>query len=102
MGQFFICEPWIGEKNFSVLNLHHKKEMMDRPTIETINQQVDELKDVVKDNIDKVLDRGDKLVDLQGRAEDLEQNVSETISNTYTFDRFLTVAFLDNDVFCSH
>lgn len=50
--------------------------MSDRPAIETINQQVDELKDVVKDNIDKVLERGDKLDDLQGRAEELEQNAN--------------------------
>lgn len=48
--------------------------MVDRPTIETINQQVVELKDVAKDNIDKVLDRGEKLDQLQDRAEELEQN----------------------------
>lgn len=55
--------------------------MSDRPAIETINQQVDELKDVVKDNIDKVLERGDKLDDLQGRAEELEQNVSLSVTH---------------------
>lgn len=60
-----------------------KKEMSDRPAIETINQQVDELKDVVKDNIDKVLERGDKLDDLQGRAEELEQNVSPSVTHIW-------------------
>lgn len=57
--------------------------MSDRPAIETINQQVDELKDVVKDNIDKVLERGDKLDDLQGRAEKLEQNVSPSVTHIW-------------------
>lgn len=57
--------------------------MSDRPAIETIHQQVDELKDVVKDNIDKVLERGDKLDDLQGRAEELEQNVSPSVTHIW-------------------
>lgn len=73
-------------REFSVLDLHRKKkkkEMSDRPAIETINQQVDELKDVVKDNIDKVLERGDKLDDLQGRAEELEQNVSPSVTHIW-------------------
>lgn len=50
--------------------------MVDNPTIQDLNEQVDDLKGVMKDNIGKVIDRGDKLETLQTRAEDLEQNVS--------------------------
>lgn len=57
-----------------------QKGMVDMPTIKTINKLVDVLKDVLKDNLDKVLDRGEKLHDQQDRAEELEQNVSESIS----------------------
>ncbi|XP_048757783.1 vesicle-associated membrane protein 8 [Ostrea edulis] len=50
--------------------------MVDNPTIQDLNEQVDDLKGVMKDNIGKVIDRGDKLETLQTRAEDLEQNAN--------------------------
>lgn len=50
--------------------------MTDNRQFDAVNQQVDELKDVMKDNIGKVIDRGEKLEDLESKANDLEQNVS--------------------------
>ena len=50
--------------------------MTDNRQFDVVNQQVDELKDVMKDNIGKVIDRGEKLEDLESKANDLEQNVS--------------------------
>ena len=50
--------------------------MTDNRQFDAVNQQVDELKDVMKDNIGKVIDRGEKLEHLESKANDLEQNVS--------------------------
>ncbi len=41
-----------------------------------VQSQVNEVKVILKDNIDKVMDRGDKLDDLIGKTDDLQASVS--------------------------
>lgn len=43
-----------------------------------LRSQVDEVKDVMTQNIERVLDRGEKLDDLVDKTEDLEASVSSS------------------------
>lgn len=44
-----------------------------------LRSQVDEVKDVMTQNIERVLDRGEKLDDLVDKTEDLEASVSSKL-----------------------
>ena len=44
--------------------------------MEQVQGQVNEVKVILKDNIDKVLERGDRLDDLMDKTEDLQATVS--------------------------
>lgn len=46
--------------------------------LDQVQSQVNEVKDILKDNIDKVLERGDRLNDLIDKTDDLQASVSGT------------------------
>jgi hypothetical protein len=50
-----------------------------------LQNEVNQVKDVMTNNIEKILQRGDKLDDLQDRTSKLEN----TVSNFFTFKFFL-------------
>ncbi len=50
-----------------------------------MQNEVNQVKDVMTNNIEKILQRGDKLDDLQDRTSKLEN----TVSNFFTFKFFL-------------
>ncbi|PWA26786.1 hypothetical protein CCH79_00001199 [Gambusia affinis] len=45
-------------------------------TFDQVQSQVNEVKVILKDNINKVLERGDKIDDLIGKTDDLQASVS--------------------------
>ena len=47
-----------------------------RDNLSTLQAQVDEVKDVMTQNIEKVLERGERLDDLMDKTTDLEASVS--------------------------
>jgi vesicle-associated membrane protein 7 len=49
--------------------------------------QIEQVKEVMKVNIEKVLDRGDQIEDLMGRANDLEENAGDFKRSATTFKR---------------
>lgn len=44
-----------------------------RSNIDALNREVDEVKGVMRENVNKVIERGDHLSHLEGRAEELNQ-----------------------------
>uniref|UniRef100_A0A8C7YDZ8 V-SNARE coiled-coil homology domain-containing protein n=1 Tax=Oryzias sinensis TaxID=183150 RepID=A0A8C7YDZ8_9TELE len=44
--------------------------------LDQVQSQVNEVKDILKDNIDKVLERGDRLNELIDKTDDLQASVS--------------------------
>lgn len=61
-----------------------------------MQSQVDEVKDVMTQNIEKVLQRGDRLEDLMEKTDDLEASVS--IAKTVHY-RINKMSILKEDVF---
>lgn len=67
-----------------------------------LQSQVDEVKGVMTQNIERVLERGDRLEDLMDKTEELEAGVSEAIHShkhtcTHTRSSYLTPLTLCNN-----
>uniref|UniRef100_A0A8C5AB59 Si:ch73-234b20.5 n=1 Tax=Gadus morhua TaxID=8049 RepID=A0A8C5AB59_GADMO len=60
-----------------------KKSAVSSSKMEQVQGQVNEVKVILKDNIDKVLERGDRLDDLMDKTEDL-QATADTFQRTST------------------
>ena len=56
--------------------------------IYSINQQVDGLKDIMRDNVNKVMERDISLRDLENRTQDLEDHANIFQTNTTRVKRF--------------
>lgn len=50
--------------------------------MQSLKDQVDGVKDIMTQNVDRILARGERLDDLMDKSEDLEQGVSLTTSFT--------------------
>eukprot|EP00761_Pharyngomonas_kirbyi_P012128 gb/GECH01012155.1/.p1 GENE.gb/GECH01012155.1/~~gb/GECH01012155.1/.p1 ORF type:complete len:209 (+),score=44.73 gb/GECH01012155.1/:1-627(+) len=63
-------------RNFTKL-LKEKIEYYNNPQndkVSKVQSEINEVKDIMRDNIDRVLERGERLEDLSGRAEDLQRS----------------------------
>uniref|UniRef100_A0A8C0GBP6 V-SNARE coiled-coil homology domain-containing protein n=1 Tax=Chelonoidis abingdonii TaxID=106734 RepID=A0A8C0GBP6_CHEAB len=90
--------------------LYHKKAKMDMNdiTISTLQIQVDDVKNVISQNVDKVLQRAEKLSDLIDRTDDLQIEysgnsfISLHLIIVWHFQKCLsTCETFENSTYCS-
>lgn len=72
------------QTSFSAIESETPPEGSDKVT--KLKSQVDEVKKIMTDNVEKVLQRGERLEDLMDKSEDLESNVSRSRFNDWKID----------------
>lgn len=58
--------------------LQEQGEVVEQDKVKTLQSQVDGVKDIMTQNVDRILARGERLDDLMGKSEDLQAGVSPT------------------------